>query len=208
MEAEGSFLDFTDEILAGAGEHAGAIIPRVSMESILAQLTVVSLCEMFAEAPTCDRIARASVHVLVSIALTRLASSFLCIPKASLLAILATLPPREVLALITAPHSLRAPTVSMATTILSTIVPGPTEVTDAHVVRGAGALPVLALDTAGLVAVRPPVSFEAGVALTIVRAWQVDAGGVDVALVEAEAALVNVRAGEVLPLLTNLALTL
>ena len=208
MEAEGSFLDFTDEILAGAGEHAGAIIPRVSMESILAQLTVVSLCEMFAEAPTCDRIARASVHVLVSIALTRLASSFLCIPKASLLAILAPLPPREVLALITAPHSLRAPTVSMATTILSTIVPGPAEVTDAHVVRGAGALPVLALDTAGFVAVRPPVSLEAGVALTIVRAWQVDAGGVDVALVEAEAALVNVRAGEVLPLLTNLALTL
>ena len=67
---------------------------------------------------------------------------------------------------------------------------------------------MLALNTAGFVAERPPVSLEAGVALTIVRAWQVDAGGVDVALVEAEAALVNVRAGEVLPLLTNLALTL
>ena len=174
------------------------------METFLACLTVVPLGEMLTVALACCGIARSSMPV----ALTRLASGFLCITKATLLALLAPLPPGEVLALIAAAHSLSAPTVPMAPTVFTTVGPSPAEVADADVVWGSRALPMLALDAAGLVAVRPPVSLEAGVALTIVRAWQVDAGGVDVALVEAEAALVNVRAGEVLPLSTSLALTL
>jgi hypothetical protein len=203
LEAKGALLYFTDESLASARKHTGSIIPGIPMETFLAYLTVVPFGEMLAVALARCGIARSSMPV----ALTRLASGFLCITKASLLAVLAPLPPREVLALITAAHSLSAPTVPMAATVFTTVGPRPAEVTDAHVVWGSRALPILALDAAGFVALLPSVPLKARITLAIIRARQVYTRGIDMALVKAEAALVDVRTGEVLPFLT-LALTL
>ena len=173
------------------------------METFLAYLTVVPLGEMLAVALARCGIARSSMPV----ALTRLASGFLCITKASLLALLAPLPPGEVLALIAAAHSLSAPTVPVAATVFTTVGASPAEVADAEVVWGSRALPMPALDAAGLVALLPSVPLKSRIALAIIRARQVDTRGIDMALVKAKAALVDIRTGEVLPLLT-LALTL
>ena len=46
--------------------------------------------------------------------------------------------------------------------------PSPAEVADADVVWGSGALPMLALDAAGFVAVLPSVPLKARITLTIV----------------------------------------
>ena len=102
------------------------------------------------------------------VALTGLASGFLCITKASLLALLALLPPGQVLTLIAAADSLSAPAVPIAATVFTTVGPSPAEVADADVVWGSGALPMLALDAAGFVAVLPSVPLKARITLTIV----------------------------------------
>ena len=56
----------------------------------------------------------------------------------------------------------------MAAAVFTTVSPGPAKVADADVVRGSGALPMLALDVARFVAVLPSVPLKAGITLTIV----------------------------------------
>ena len=134
------------------------------METFLAHLTVVPLCEMLAVALACCGIARSSM----SVALTRLASGFLCITKASLLALLTLLPPGQVLALITTAHSLSTPAVPIAPAVFTTVGPSPAKVANADVVWGSRALPMLALDAAGFVAIFSSIPLKTSITLTII----------------------------------------
>ena len=136
------------------------------------------------------------------IALTRLARRVSCVPKTPFLAILAVLPCGEVLALVTDTDSPGTTAVLMAATIFTTVAPSPAQIADADVVWRARAISMLALNAACLVAILSTVTLKASVTLTIIGAWQIDTGSVDMALVNAEATLVDVWTGEILPLLT------
>jgi len=138
---------------------------------------------------------------MVAIAPTWLALLHLRLAITTLLALGTGQPPGEVLALVTVADALPAGAVAMAATVRATTLPCPPEVTDTVVVGGPRALAMEAGQTARLVTCGEAVALEPRVTPAVVGARQVDTGGVSMALMEAEEALVYVRAGEVLPLL-------
>ena len=106
------------------------------------------------------------------------------------------------MALVTDTDSPGTTAVLMAATIFTTVAPSPAQIADADVVRRARAISMLALNAACLVAILSTVTLKASITLTIIGAWQIDTGSVDMALVNAEATLVDVWTGEIFPLLT------